>query len=150
VLWGALLLAGGGAGADTEPPVAHAAPSSPSVEVGANVAFLGSAEDGGVSITNPNLYNWTFDYNGSQQRLQGQTVQFRFFVEGNYTITLAVDDAAGNRNTTSFVLTVRAKAAPPSGPPAPASTAGATPGLEAAGAVAAVAGLALLARRGRR
>jgi hypothetical protein len=155
--WGALfalaLAATAAAGADTEPPTVSAVLSDSEVEVGENVAFVGSAQDGGTPVTNPLLYNWSFAYNGSVQTLHGQTPSFRFWVPGNYTVTLHVDDAAGNGNQTSVVLTVREK---PAAPPAAggtghnATTGGALPGLEAVGAVAAVGALTLARRRSKK
>ena len=41
-------------------------------------------------------YTWSFEYNGSEQRLCGMEVRHRFDIAGNYSVKLTVRDKTGN------------------------------------------------------
>ena len=52
-------------------------------------------------------YNWSFNYNGVQQKLSGAIVDFSFDIIGTYVINLEVGDLYGNRGDGSVVIVVR-------------------------------------------
>ncbi|MDP6156935.1 MAG: PKD domain-containing protein [Candidatus Thermoplasmatota archaeon] len=87
---------------DTEAPVAKAG-ADRTVDNGTLVKF-----DAGASTDNMGVINWTwkFTYNGSGHELYGKTVSFRFDITGNYTITLAVTDEAGNLDSDTTWINV--------------------------------------------
>jgi len=118
---------------DTEPPVADAGPDQTAYTDG-TVVLDGTASSDNVGITN---YTWTFTYDGSTRTLYGPLAAFRFAVAGNYTIILAVRDAAGNGDTDT--VTIISTARPGGGgterevvPPAAIAGLGAVAILEAA------------------
>ncbi len=74
---------------DTEPPVAIANADKTSIYIGETVNFDGSASTDNVGIVR---YTWIID--GEEH--DGVTVSYTFEDAGNYTITLTVEDAAGN------------------------------------------------------
>jgi len=89
-------------GPDTTPPVARTGQDQ-HVALGKDVQFAGIASSDNVGVTN---YTWTFTYNGTAVALYGATPNFRFWTLGNYTVTLAVRDAAGNSDTETMMMRV--------------------------------------------
>ena len=57
------------------------------------VAFDGSRSYDNVGIAK---YTWSFRYDEWDNALDGAMVGFAFSVPGKYTVTLRVEDAAGN------------------------------------------------------
>jgi len=68
---------------------------------------LGSTDDVGVAN-----YTWTFTYNGTARVLYGPAPDFRYYVAGNYTVTLTVSDAAGNSATDTLIVRITERPAP--------------------------------------
>jgi len=66
----------------------------------------GAASTDNVGVTN---YTWTFTYDGTTRTLYGPLAAFRFTVAGNYTVILAVRDAAGNSDTDAVTITSSAR-----------------------------------------
>jgi PKD repeat protein len=89
---------------DTEDPVADADVDQ-TVMVGAVVTFDGSGSSDNVGVTS---YTWTFDYDGAPETLTGVGPTFTFDIAGDYTVTLTVEDAAGNSAEDTVVITVEA------------------------------------------
>jgi len=90
---------------DTEPPVADAGPDQV-VYTDETVVLDGAASTDNVGVTN---YTWTFTYDGTTRTLYGPLAAFRFTVAGNYTVILAVRDAAGNSDTDAVTITSSAR-----------------------------------------
>ncbi len=87
---------------DTVAPVAKAGVGR-TVDNGTMVQFDAGASTDNIGVVN---WTWTFTYNGSGYELYGKTISFRFDFAGNYTITLAVADAAGNLDTDTTWINV--------------------------------------------
>jgi PKD repeat protein/nitrous oxidase accessory protein NosD len=87
---------------DADPPVAVAG-DDVTIKEGeaADLSAEGSTDNVGVTG-----WTWTFQYNGSEERLEGRTMSFTFHVPGTYTITLEVVDAAGLKATDTVTVTV--------------------------------------------
>jgi len=90
---------------DTEPPVSDAGPDR-SVYTDETVVLDGTASTDNVGVAN---YTWTFTYDGTTRTLFGPLAAFRFEIAGNYTIILAVRDAAGNSDTDAVTITSSAR-----------------------------------------
>jgi len=96
---------------DTTKPTANAGQDQ-IVNVGATVTF-----DGGDSTDNVGIvsYEWNF---GDGTTGTGKTTTHVYTSPGTYTVTLAVNDVAGNTATNSITVTVHSSETPP--PPAEA------------------------------
>jgi len=94
---------------DDEPPVADAGPDPTGVEAGDTVTLDGSDSSDNVGIVE---YVWTFT-DGTAQELTGETVDYTFEDEGEFTITLTVTDAAGFSDTDIVVVLVSIANDPP-------------------------------------
>ncbi len=89
--------------ADTMLPMADAG-DDVSKNIGAQVFFDGSGSSDNVGVVS---YTWTFKYGGATKTLTGETdANFTFEIPGAYPITLEVADAAGNKATATFTLTI--------------------------------------------
>ena len=71
---------------------------------GETVTFDGSLSTDNIGIVE---YSWSLIYEGEEEFLSGETVEFTFHVPGFYVITLAVTDVGDNTETDIFNLTVR-------------------------------------------
>jgi len=87
---------------DVTDPVADAGPDQTEMG-GVEVILSGAGSSDDVGIVN---WTWTFEYMGSPVELYGETVNFTFWVEGVYDITLNVTDAAGNWDTDVVQITI--------------------------------------------
>jgi PKD repeat protein len=95
-------LSGTGVEEDTELPVAEAGNDKTAL-AGVSVSFNGSSSSDNVGITS---YQWDFDdSDGIQIDATGVTASHTYDTAGTYTVTLTVDDAAGN-GPVSDTLTV--------------------------------------------
>ena len=94
---------------DDEPPVANAGADPTGVEAGDTVTLDGSDSTDNVGIVE---YVWTFT-DGTAQELTGETVDYTFEDEGEFTITLTVTDAEGSSDTDIVVVLVSTPNDPP-------------------------------------
>ena len=69
------------------------------------VSFNASKTTDNIGISE---YYWTFDYNGTEEKLFGMSAEFTFNIIGSYAVILTVRDEAGNIDTDSINITVRA------------------------------------------
>jgi PKD repeat protein len=79
------------------------APSSVTVKVGQVVELDGRSSTDNVGITS---YHWHYELLGAPIDLYSPNITQAFDAKGNYTITLTVEDAAGNTDTASFYVNV--------------------------------------------
>ena len=93
---------------DDEAPVADAGSDS-EVEAGDTVTLDGSGSSDNVGIEE---YVWTFT-DGTAKELTGETVDYTFEDEGEFTITLTVTDAAGFSDTDIVIVLVSTPNEPP-------------------------------------
>ncbi|WP_134670891.1 PKD domain-containing protein [Halorussus marinus] len=93
--------------ADAEPPSAHIdAPETATVGETISLDGSGSTDDAGVVG-----YHWQF---GDGTTAMGETVTRTYDEPGEYEVSLTVNDAAGNTDTATHLLTVeKADSAPP-------------------------------------
>ena len=84
---------------DEEPPVADAGEDR-TVEVATSVTFDGSGSTDNIGIEN---YTWDF---GDGTTETGETVTHTYSTEGEFTVGLTVEDAAGNTDTDTASITV--------------------------------------------
>ncbi|MCZ2855639.1 MAG: PKD domain-containing protein [Candidatus Bathyarchaeota archaeon] len=84
---------------DVTTPVADAG-TDQTVNQGASVAF-----DGGGSTDNVGIASYAWDF-GDGASATGRTTTHEYANAGTYTVTLAVEDAAGNQATDTAVITV--------------------------------------------
>jgi PKD repeat protein len=96
---------------DTEPPVA-AAPDLLGTEWEDEVVLDGSASTDNVGIVS---WTWTFIDRFTDITLEGERVTYEFEEPGDYDVTLTVEDARGNSDSDTTVVTVIPLA--PSDPP---------------------------------
>ena len=75
------------------------------MNAGVLVSFDGSGSTDNIGISN---YTWSFTYNSSLTHIYGVSPTFKFWVVGNYTVTLNVTDAAGNWDTDTMLVRVGA------------------------------------------
>ena len=87
---------------DNMPPVADA--GSDQLEMGGVEVWL----DGSDSTDNVGIvsWKWTFTYDGGEVVLWGEQVNFTFWIEGTYVITLTVTDAAGHEASDTVDVTI--------------------------------------------
>ncbi len=83
---------------DTEPPVADAG-ADKTVNVGENFTLDASASSDNMELEN---YTWTI----KGEEYQGEQLTYNFSSKGNYTVTLTVEDGAGNTDTDTVNITV--------------------------------------------
>jgi PKD repeat protein len=93
---------------DITPPFVDAG-EAVTVDQFTTVTLDASASSDNVGIVE---WTWTFDYEGATQTLSGKIKVFKFDAPDVYTVLLKVLDAAGNENSTTFVVTVRDIVAP--------------------------------------
>ncbi len=89
-------------GPDTVPPVANAGPDR-SVDEDAPTSLDGTASSDNVGIAS---YTWTF-IDGGLHVLNGATATYTFTTPGTFVITLTVQDADGNVDIDTVLITVR-------------------------------------------
>jgi len=77
---------------DTTAPIVDAGMDI-NVTVGTKVIFNGSSCHDNYGILS---YNWSFNYAGQEQSLNGITPNHTFLIAGDYLVTLTVTDLAGN------------------------------------------------------
>lgn len=87
---------------DVTPPVAYAG-GDQTMMGGELVTLDGSGSTDLIGIVN---WTWAFEYEGAPVELWGEVVDFTFWVEGVYVITLNVTDAAGNWATDDVQITI--------------------------------------------
>jgi len=87
---------------DVTAPTADAGPDQ-EVHNGTLVEFAGSGAD---NVDEPLSYLWSFVYDDELETLTGESPTFTFSIMGIYTVTLLVEDAAGNSVTDNVVITV--------------------------------------------
>jgi PKD repeat protein/ABC-type transport system substrate-binding protein len=85
---------------DVTPPTADAGDDQ-TVNIGTTVTFDGSGDDN-VGVVS---YDWSF-VDGTLQTLTGTAPTYTFDTMGVYTVTLTVEDAAGNSDSDTMVVTV--------------------------------------------
>ncbi len=88
---------------DITPPVA-VAPNPVEIKVGQTVTFDGQASTDNVGIVS---YIWRYEMGGVPFEEEGVNKTVQFDSKGNFTITLTVEDAAGNTHSTSFWVLVK-------------------------------------------
>ena len=87
---------------DNHDPDADAGPDQP-VDEGTIVTFNGSGSTDNIGIVN---YTWTFNDGVQNVTLYGAAPTQNFTTAGNYTLTLTVEDAAGNNDTDTMIVSV--------------------------------------------
>jgi PKD repeat protein len=89
----------------TDPNEAPVADAGTDVEISAgetaDLDASGSSDDAGIEN-----YTWTFEYDGETVQLYGETVEFTFDIEGEYTVNLTVSDEQGKKGYDEVVVTV--------------------------------------------
>lgn len=93
---------------DEEDPIADAGTDIVAY-VGMPVIFIGSGSSDNVDVTN---FTWSFEYESSPVELYGESPSYTFWTEGEYMVTLVVEDGAGNSDTDTVVVTISADAIP--------------------------------------
>jgi PKD repeat protein len=89
--------------ADVTPPEA-VAPSSIEIKTGQIIELDGRGSSDNVGIIN---YHWHYELLGAPVDLYSPNITQAFDTKGNYTITLTVEDAAGNSDSESFYVLVK-------------------------------------------
>ncbi len=88
---------------DVTPPEA-VPPSSVEIKVGQVIELDGRGSTDNVGII---TYHWHYELLGAPIDLYSPNITQAFDTKGNYTITLTVEDAAGNNDTASFYVLVK-------------------------------------------
>jgi nitrous oxidase accessory protein NosD len=91
-------------GTDTIPPIA-VADSDKEVTVGTMVTFEGITSSDETLLVD---WIWTFTHNGTLIERRGYGARFTFWEVGTHVVTLTVRDAAGNTDTDTMNITVKA------------------------------------------
>lgn len=86
-----------------------------SVRQGEAVTLDGTASTDNVAVAS---HAWTYEEDGTMVTLEGPRVEHTFALAGEFTVHLTVQDAAGNTDTSSFLVVVR-DSEPPQVPPVP-------------------------------
>ena len=87
---------------DIDPPVA-VIKGSLSLDEGKKADLDGTDSSDNVAITK---WIWSFNYEGEEKMVEGQSLEFRFDEPGRYQITLEVQDAAGLSSSDTVDLLV--------------------------------------------
>ncbi len=87
---------------DVTAPVA-VPPGSVEIKVGQNVTFDGGGSSDNVGIVK---YEWNYTMLDVPKTRPGKSIVVIFEAKGNYTITLTVEDAAGNSDSETFWVNV--------------------------------------------
>ncbi|MCK4757107.1 MAG: PKD domain-containing protein [Thermoplasmata archaeon] len=87
---------------DNDAPVAHAS-HNPAVVEGTIVTLDGSDSVDNIGIDE---YTWSFKDGAQDVTLHGAVSSYNFTISGNYTVTLNVQDAAGNNDIDTMTVTV--------------------------------------------
>ncbi|HEX9710733.1 MAG TPA: PKD domain-containing protein [Candidatus Thermoplasmatota archaeon] len=90
---------------DLTPPAVDAGPDV-TVFAGEVVDFTPTVSDDDPLFPSGAAFEWSFMYNGSPVALTTMGASFTFDIEGTYTVTLTVRDAAGNSASDQLVVTV--------------------------------------------
>ncbi len=88
---------------DVTPPEA-VPPSSVEIKVGQIIELDGRGSTDNVGVV---TYHWHYELLGAPIDLYSPNITQAFDTRGNYTITLTVEDAAGNTDTASFYVLVK-------------------------------------------
>lgn len=94
-------------GDPNEAPTADAGPDI-NAATGETITFDASASTDDGDIEN---YTWTFEYDGETVELYGETAEFTFDIDGEYTVELTVTDDEGTEGYDEVVITVNARKA---------------------------------------
>lgn len=87
---------------DVTDPIAVADAAPLEIDMGGVVIFNGAGSSDNVAVTS---YEWTF-FDGSLITLTGVSPSYTFVAAGVFTVTLTVEDAAGNSGTDTVTITV--------------------------------------------
>ena len=88
---------------DAEAPLANVYQDI-NTDQGIMVTFDGTGSQDNVGVVN---WTWEFTYDEDEMRLYGEMVELTFANPGNYSVSLTVADAAGNTNSSHFMVNVR-------------------------------------------
>jgi hypothetical protein len=87
---------------DTTLPIASAGEDASIIE-GSTYIFNGSGSTDNGMIAK---WVWSFEYDGQKKNLEGEIVEFKFDIPGDYTITLTVYDQSDNSDHDILTITV--------------------------------------------
>jgi PKD repeat protein len=87
---------------DTQPPVADAGPSI-KIDLDGKAYFDGTNSSDNIRIVS---WEWTFNYNQAEVKLEGTKPAYTFELQGLYVVTLTVTDESGNTATDTTVVEV--------------------------------------------
>jgi cyclophilin family peptidyl-prolyl cis-trans isomerase len=90
---------------DVLPPMADAGKDLVGY-IGDRIVLDGSGCSDDIGVAS---YTWTFVHKGKEVTLDGRRPDFRFKEAGDYTITLTVEDAAGNSASDTVLLNIKEK-----------------------------------------
>ncbi|MCK5254078.1 MAG: PKD domain-containing protein, partial [Thermoplasmata archaeon] len=96
---------------DSEPPVADAGDNIV-VNQGEEVDLSATGSEDNVGIVS---WTWLFVLIGFEETLEGETATFVFDEAGDYLVRLVVEDARGNSDMATMVVTVEPMPPPPNG-----------------------------------
>ncbi|MCK5415717.1 MAG: PKD domain-containing protein, partial [Thermoplasmata archaeon] len=130
---------------DVDAPLADAGQNQTIFE-GNTATFDGSGSEDNVGIVS---WTWLFVLIGFEETLEGETATFVFDEAGDYLVRLVVEDARGNSDMATMVVTVEPMPPPPNGDRDPDwSSMALYAGVAAAIVIAALVALLLMRRRG--
>jgi len=87
---------------DTTPPTSEAGQDL-EIDQHQSVILDGINSSDNVAITR---YQWKFNYNGSNEVLDGEFMEFTFHTAGEYVVSLTVSDEVGSSATDEVIITV--------------------------------------------